>query len=1115
MTDKVQIKCASCGKPLLVPKEASDRKLLCKKCRAARSQDQTQTMIDPGESSQTQNTDVTADMETIVDSEAGTQTVFDDRKMSSFEGENITDANIRLEKNVAAIKLIRNFLNIDPSIDLEHSSRSYYASKTTLEDSQTGPSVRDIITKAQQDTKYIVDDMIGRGGMGAVMGTVDQDIRRKVAMKIMLPQDRTNTSKVKRFLEEAQITGQLEHPNIVPVHEIGIDEESKIYFTMKLVQGEDLELILEKCEAGDQAYVERYSLGNLIQLFMKVCDGISYSHAKGVLHRDLKPENIMVGDFGEVLVMDWGIAKILGQDSKGVDMEDEALEEALQQHDQTMEGRVMGTPSYMSPEQAWGKVSELDERSDVFSLGGILYKILTGLAPYEGDSALDKLEDARNYELVPPDMAVPERNIPPELNAICMKAMAYHQEERYTDARELKSDLQLYLDGKSVSAKRDSLLVRTRKWIVRNKVAAIGIAAALICLIAGGVFMGLYEQRKRFEKIAVLLDQGEQASQAGRFEAAEETFFAVLGLDSENRKAREGIGRVSGKALAIKNKRLAQDQLKTAQQLFKNKAYIKAYDAYVATFALDPDSQAAREGIKTAAVLAEKQKARAKIAPILDETKVLVERNQALNKTIATLSTKLKTLKANIKGYEGLKVKKGYWEIEKEILAAKIENLKIEGEVISKYLTVLSHDGTDIEARRALSQIYYDKYVAAEVLQNQEEMAYYKALVLTFDDGHYKHLLTQEGSLTLTTAPAASAYYLYRFIEGPDRRMIPAPFHPDAFRATFKENKSEIDLRGVDPAFNLRQAAYAPLNRLLKLTVFNRFDRIDRLTLPEGSYLVVCQKKGYLNTRVPVQVQRGETKVLPAAKLLRQTSVPKGFVYIPGGEFVMGGDPQAPYAVERTVKTTPAFLIAKHEVSAGEYLQFINYLESRMPGSAEKYLPRKSVSSGFYWKKNGGRYESTFPENWPVLGVSWNDARAFCKWMTRQNQKKGWTFRLPEDWEWEKASRGVDGRYFPWGNYFDFSFCSMANSKQGKRDGPDKKGNFSIDESVYGAMDMAGNVSEWCQTYYDQAKNIRINRGAAWSYVADDYARCSARNGHSPTDVADFRGFRLAMTLSN
>ena len=305
-----------------------------------------------------------------------------------------------------------------------------------------------------------------------------------------------------------------------------------------------------------------------------------------------------------------------------------------------------------------------------------------------------------------------------------------------------------------------------------------------------------------------------------------------------------------------------------------------------------------------------------------------------------------------------------------------------------------------------------------------------------------------------------------------------------------------------------------PIVKLLKPRDFNRFQTIDRVSLPEGSYLVICAKEGYLEARVPVKLGRADAKTLPAIRLLRKSEVPENFVYIPKGEFIMGGDLLAPYAVERTQKALPSFLISKYEVTSGDYLQFINYLESRMPGSAEKYLPRRSISSGYYWTKKGNRYESNFPDDWPVLGVSWNDARAFCKWMTRKYKNKGWTFRLPEDWEWEKAARGVDGRFFPWGRYFDYSFCSMANSKQGQREGPDKIGSFGLDESVYGVLDMAGNVSEWCQSYYDQAKNIRINRGAAWSYVAEDYARCASRNGHSPTDVADSRGFRMVVDLS-
>ena len=270
-----------------------------------------------------------------------------------------------------------------------------------------------------------------------------------------------------------------------------------------------------------------------------------------------------------------------------------------------------------------------------------------------------------------------------------------------------------------------------------------------------------------------------------------------------------------------------------------------------------------------------------------------------------------------------------------------------------------------------------------------------------------------------------------------------------------------------------------------------------------------------MDTRIPLLIHRGEETSIPDIRLLRKEEVPEGFVYIPEGSFVMGGDLDAPHSANRNLKKVNGYLISQHEVTTAEYLAFINMLEKRIPGSAEKYLPRESTSGGYYWKKVGKQYQNSFPQDWPILGISWNDARAYCKWMSLRYKKKGWVFRLPEDWEWEKAARGVDGRHFPWGNYFDYKFCSMANSKKDKRNGPDAVGSFPLDESVFGVKDLAGNVSEWCGTLYDKEKNIRINRGAAWSYVEDNYARCAAINGHSPSDVADFRGFRMVMTLNH
>jgi serine/threonine protein kinase/formylglycine-generating enzyme required for sulfatase activity/DNA-directed RNA polymerase subunit RPC12/RpoP len=1091
MEEKTTYICRSCGREIEIEGVENGDNIYCEKCRPRQTREKT---IDLEEKFGGKRQDV-----------EGGQGI--DSGKAGVGGQ----TTLKLGSTVAATKIIKEVLKIEPDVDLEQSSKIYSSRYGEKVDSQAPSSISNLISSAGKE-KYIFNREIGHGGMGAVLETVDQDIRRRVAMKVMLPSTKEDTPLIKRFLEEAQITGQLEHPNIVPVHEIGIDEESKAYFTMKLVRGEELESIISKMANGNQEYLRKYSLGALIQVFMKVCDGMSYAHSKGVLHRDLKPGNIMVGDFGEVLVVDWGVSKVLGR------QEEQMAESSMPSHEgkaslQTVEGRVMGTPSYMSPEQAMGKISELDERSDIFSLGGILYKILTYHAPYEGESELDKLDKACGRVLVPPDLRAPDNQIPPELNAICMKAMGRDKEDRYANALELKNDLQLYLDGRSVSAKRDNLIVRTRKWIIRNKVATMGITAAVACLIAGVILTALYEQKKKQDTIADLLSRGEHATMAGRYEEAEETFFSVLGLDRDNIKARKGISLVSGKALALKNKRQAKDKVKEANTLFESKDYVKAYDAYVATFALDPDSKEARQGMQVAAINAEKQKAQEKIRPIMYESKNLADRKKEVDTNIAHLTAEVKKLKSKIKGYEDFNVKKPLWDMEKTLLSTKIDNLQIESKIISKYINVLSHDGQNKEARNALAQIYYNKYNEAEALQDIEGMAYYKELILTFDDGYYQDLLESYGSLTLTSIPKAHAYYLYRFIEGPDRRMIPAPFNPAVFFNAGENSLKDGIMQGIDPEFNLSNAAFTPIQRALTFSNFNLLKNIDKLRLPSGSYLIILKREGYLDTRIPVVVKRGEEKVIEGVNILRKRDVPEGFIYIPKGECIIGGDPNAPYSAERTIKFVPGFMISQNEVTVREYLKFINYLEARIPDSARKYLPRKAATSGFYWEKSGSSYKAAFPLDWPVLAISWNDARAYCKWMSLQNKDKGWQFRLPEEWEWEKAARGVDGRFFPWGNYFDYRFCSMAHSKEGVRNGPDKIGSFPLDESVFGVRDIAGNISEWCQTFFDQEKNIRINRGSAWSYVDEDYARCAGRNGHSPTDVADFRGFRIAISI--
>jgi hypothetical protein len=244
--------------------------------------------------------------------------------------------------------------------------------------------------------RYQVLGEIARGGMGVVLKGRDSDLGRDVAIKVLLPGHADDPALVRRFIEEAQIGGQLQHPGILPIHELGLDADLRPYFSMRLVKGRNLAALLE------ERPVLSHDLGRFLVVFEQVCQTVAYAHARGVIHRDLKPSNVMVGAFGEVQVVDWGLSKVLRQGGAGeaVTREGTSCDEPRVTTIRTtggdagsQSGAIIGTPSYMSPEQARGEIDELDEQADVFALGAILCEILTGQPPYFG-SRPQILEDA-------------------------------------------------------------------------------------------------------------------------------------------------------------------------------------------------------------------------------------------------------------------------------------------------------------------------------------------------------------------------------------------------------------------------------------------------------------------------------------------------------------------------------------------------------------------------------------------------------------------------------------------------------------------------------------------------------------------------------------------------
>jgi len=279
--------------------------------------------------------------------------------------------------------------------------------------------------------------------MGVIRKVFDSRVERYAALKVIDPQLATHPEALGRFLDEAKITGQLDHPNIVPVYDMIVDDDGvPSALLMKLIEGATLS---ERIAALGGALTER-DLTRLIEIFLKVCDAVGFAHSRGVIHRDLKPDNVMIGEFGQVYVMDWGCAHVLPRSRpRGQARREGAPRRTFVEVD----GTVIGTPGYMAPEQAWGATDQLDERTDVFGLGGILYQILTGDAPYPGETSSGAVSLARRGKPKQPQDVAGDRPLPPAQCRIAMRALATRPDDRFASVEELKAEVEGFVRGGS------------------------------------------------------------------------------------------------------------------------------------------------------------------------------------------------------------------------------------------------------------------------------------------------------------------------------------------------------------------------------------------------------------------------------------------------------------------------------------------------------------------------------------------------------------------------------------------------------------------------------------------------------------------------------------------
>jgi serine/threonine protein kinase len=368
--------------------------------------------------------------------------------------------------------------------------------------------------------RYQLTRLHAEGGIGRIWLAHDNALGRDVALKELRADRADNRSISARFLEEARITGQLEHPGIAPVYEMAPANDSHTpFYTMRFVKGRTLSEAIQSFHERRKGRARRaLALRELLNAFIAVCHTVAYAHARSVIHRDLKPQNVVLGDFGETFVLDWGLAKLITR-RKMVEQGEKRQDPARETpdipelpavvvgldgpRDQTVHGQILGTPGYLSPEQAEGRLDALDERSDIYGLGAILYEILTGQAPFTGESTHQVLRKAIYDPVVPPSQLVP--TTPTALEAVCLKALAKSPAERYASARDLARDIQRWLADEPVSSYRDPLTARLSRWLRRRKGIALASYGALVILLTIQTASSWFaEQEKRRDELKLI-----------------------------------------------------------------------------------------------------------------------------------------------------------------------------------------------------------------------------------------------------------------------------------------------------------------------------------------------------------------------------------------------------------------------------------------------------------------------------------------------------------------------------------------------------------------------------------------------------------------------------------
>jgi serine/threonine protein kinase len=436
-----------------------------------------------------------------------------------------------------------------------------------------------------------------RGGLGAVFVAMDEELHREVALKEIHEKYAHHAESQSRFLLEAEVTGGLEHPGVVPVYGLGRYPDGRPFYAMRFIRGDSLREAIERFYAADDGTRDpgerSLAFRELLGHFVAACNALAYAHARSVLHRDVKPHNIMLGKYGETLVVDWGLAKVLGdRDGQSKSEEDVLLPSSSGDSTPTQAGHVLGTPAYMSPEQAEGRLDALGPAADIYSLGATLYELLTGQASVQGRHGGEVLVKVKRGDWLPPRKV--RKDVPAPLDAICRKALALRPEDRYATALELAVDIEHWLADEPVTAYREPWSWKLRRWVRRHRGLAAGVAGLLLTAVAAlavGIVVVNKEKNRTEEarlKTRLALDQTSSLAldgwlsrqKSGKLEPAQQEFLESMLKSYQDFANEPGAGEDARSGVAAAHLRLGEIHRWLGHSRDSEEAYRGAIDCY-------------------------------------------------------------------------------------------------------------------------------------------------------------------------------------------------------------------------------------------------------------------------------------------------------------------------------------------------------------------------------------------------------------------------------------------------------------------------------------------------------------------------------------------------------